>query len=114
MKKIILFFSVILISFPLLAGKITIEKNESLIRNDLFDEKRARAEEYKLNEDKRNAENSVWSSSIDPSCGLLKNHYLLYFCVANGGYYKGDKSGNSPQYRELSASEVEKIHNTKD
>jgi hypothetical protein len=103
-----------LLSFPVLAGNITIEKNDSLIRNDVFDGKRARAEEYKLREDERNANNHRWSSSIDPSCGLLKNRYLLYFCASNGRYYKGYETGSYPQYRELSTTEIKKIRNTKD
>jgi hypothetical protein len=114
MKRILMFTLSSVLSLSANAGNITIEKNDSLIRNDIFDEKRVRAEEYKLNEEERNAQNSRWSSSIDPSCGLLKNRYLLYFCASNGRYYKGYESGNRPQYRELSTSEVKKIRNAKD
>ena len=114
MKAIIFFFLTILLSLPVLAGKITIEKSDSLIRNDVFDEKRARAEEYKLREAERNENNHRWSSQIDPSCGLLKNRYLVYFCATNGRYYKGYESGSQPQYRELSTQEVKKLRREKD
>jgi hypothetical protein len=114
MKTVLFLIISSLLSFPLLAGNITIEKNDSLIRNDVFDQKRVRAEEYKLREDERNVNNHRWSSSIDPSCGLLKHRDLIYFCAANGRYYKGYETGNRPQYRELSTPEVKKIRNTKD
>ncbi len=111
MKAIVFFVFASLFSFTLSAGKVSIETSASLIRNDLFDEKRERAEEYKRLENQRNSHNSAWSSSIDPSCGLLKKSYLLYFCVSNGRYYKGYESGNYPQYRELSTSEVKQLPN---
>ncbi len=114
MKSILIFTLASLLSLPLIAGKITIEKSDSLIRNDVFDEKRARAEEYKRLEAERNGNNRGWSSQIDPSCGLLKNRYLIYFCASNGRYYKGYEPGNQAEYRELSTQEVKKIRNTKD
>ena len=77
MKAILFFTLSSLLSASLFAGKVTIEKSDSLIRNDVFDEKRERAEEYKLREADRNDNNHRWSSQIDPSCGLLKNRYLL-------------------------------------
>lgn len=103
-----------LLSFPLFAGKITIEKSDSVIRNDIFDGKRERAEDYKRREAERNANNERWSSQIPLSCGLLKDNYLIYFCATNGRYYKGYESGNKPEYRELSSQEVKKIQNAKD
>lgn len=112
MKAFLLLALFSLVPCSVLAGKINIEKNDSLIRNDVFDEKRERAEEYKRREKERYSNNHRWSSSIDPSCGLLKNSYLLYFCVSNGRYYKGYESGNHPQYRELSTSEVKELPNT--
>ncbi|WP_022940486.1 hypothetical protein [Psychromonas hadalis] len=114
MQRILFIILVSLFSFSVFAGKITIEKSDSLIRNDVFDEKRERAEEYKRREAERNAENYRWSSSINPSCVLLKNRYLLYFCTSNGRYYKGDESNNRPQYRELSTQEVKKLRREKD
>ena len=114
MKAILFFTLSSLLSASLFAGKVTIEKSDSLIRNDVFDEKRERAEEYKLREAARNDNNHRWSSQIDPSCGLLKNRYLIYFCASNGRYYKGYKTSNKSEYRELSSSEVKEIRNTKD
>ena len=113
MKVFIMFILSSLLSLSLSAGKITIEKSDSLIRNDIFDEKRARAEEYKLREAERNENNRYWSSEINPSCGLLKNRYLIYFCASNRRYYKGYESTDKQKYRELSTSEVKKLRNEK-
>jgi hypothetical protein len=114
MTKMLFILFTGLLSCSVMAGKITIEKSDSLIRNDIFDEKRARAEEYKQREAERTANNQYWSEQIDPSCGLLKDRYLIYFCATNGRYFKGYESGNKKQYRELSTSEVKKIRAEKD
>lgn len=103
-----------LISLTVMAGSVTIEKSDSLIRNDLFDKKRERAEDYKLREAQRNRKNDRWSSTIDPSCGLLKNRYLIYFCASNGRYYKAYESDHKREYRELSTSEVKNLGKGKD
>lgn len=103
-----------LLSFPLFAGNISIEKSDSLIRNDVFDEKRERAEDYQRREAERTENNNHWSTQINPSCGLLKNRYLVYFCASNGRYYKGYDLSSKPEYRELSASEVKKLRHSKD
>jgi len=47
--RIFICLSVVL-SFSIGAGTITIEKNDSVIRNELFNEKRERAEAYKGHE----------------------------------------------------------------
>ena len=57
MKSIAFLFFAALLSMGASAGKVTIEKSDSLIRNDLFDEKKDRAEEYKLREAERNENN---------------------------------------------------------
>ena len=114
MKVVLFIILTSLLVFPLYAGEITIEKSDSLIRNDVFDDKRARAEEYKQREAERNANNGYWSSSLDPSCALLRNRYFVYFCASNGRYYKGYEPESQPQYRELSTSEVKKLRNSKD
>jgi hypothetical protein len=114
MKRIIVIFISSLIGCSVLAGDISIEKSDSLIRNDLFDEKRVRAEEYKQYESERKVNNHYWISQIDPSCGLLRDRYLIYFCAANSRYYKGYESGNGLQYRQLSDFEVKKIANEND
>ncbi|GLS92500.1 hypothetical protein GCM10007916_35720 [Psychromonas marina] len=108
-KKIIALLNIV-VSFSLYAGEITIEKNDSLIRNELFDQKRTRAEQYKQDERERNTSNEYWITQIDPSCGLLKNNQLIYYCAVNGRYYKDEKTTNKRQYRELSTAEVKKIH----
>ena len=109
----LLFCLSVLFSLSVSAGKITIEKSDSLIRNDLFDAKRERAQEYKVREEERKRSNEYWSSSIDPSCALLRNHYLIYRC-ANGFYYKGYERGNRKEYRELSNPELKKLLKRKD
>lgn len=114
MQRTLFIILLSLLSFSAVAGKITIETNDSLIRNDVFNEKRQRAEEYKQQELERNENNRYWSSSIDPSCGLLKNYYLLYFCASSGRYYKGYESDGKPQYRELSTREIKKLRSGKD
>lgn len=113
-KKIFALLNLLIISISLQAGTVTIEKSDSLIRNDLFDEKRVRAEEYKQYEFERKSNNHDWTSQIDPSCGLLKNRYLIYFCASNSRYYKGYESGNKLQYRQLSGLEAKKIANEND
>ncbi|MFT6986403.1 MAG: hypothetical protein ACJAT7_002238 [Psychromonas sp.] len=100
----------IMLSFPAEAGKVTIEKSDSLMRNDLFDEKRERAEEYKRREAERNVNNRAWSHRLVPECVLLKKHYLIYLCT-DGHYYKGYELENRPEYRELSAEEVKLLQN---
>jgi len=114
MKRIIVIFISSLIGCSVLAGNITIEKSDSLIRNDIFDEKRVRAEEYKQYESERKTNNHYWTSQIDPSCGLIKNRYHIYFCASNSRYYKGYESGNKLQYRQLSDLEAKKIANEND
>lgn len=113
-KELMTLIPAIAFSALLQAGAVTIEKSDSLIRNDIFDEKRERAEDYQRRKVERNANNESWSSQIPLSCGLLKDNYLIYFCASNGRYYKGYESGNKPEYRELSSQEVKKIHNAKD
>ena len=61
-----------LFSFSASAGKITIEKSDSVIRNDLFNQKRERAEEYKRREDERKSNNEAWSYRLAPGCALLR------------------------------------------
>ena len=80
----------------------------------MFDEKRVRAAEYKQHEAGRKVNNHYWTAQIDPSCGLLEDTDLIYFCVANGRYYEVDKTTNKQQYRELSTTEVKKTHVEKD
>ena len=70
--------------------------------------------DYKLREAQRNRKNDRWSSTIDPSCGLLKNRYLIYFCASNGRYYKAYESDHKREYRELSTSEVKNLGKGKD
>lgn len=90
------------------AGAITIEKSDSLIRNDLFDAKRERAEEYRRIEAQRQYDNYQWSSQIAPTCVLLRNYYLIYRC-AGGRFYKGYEQDPYRQYRQLSDVEVKQM-----
>lgn len=108
-QKILILILLFLVSGTIFAGKVTIEKSSSVIRNDLFDEKRERAEDYKRREKERNQQNEVWSSSIDPSCGLWRNTYLIYMC-GNGRYFKGYETNGNVEYRELSTAEVKKLN----
>lgn len=114
MKGIRCFLCVSILPVMLSAGPITIEKNDSLYRNELFNEKRSRAEQYNRREAARDDQHRTWSSRLDPSCALLKDHYLIYFCANNGRYYKGGDPKLSPSFRALSTSEVKKIRNEKD
>lgn len=100
-------------SFSVTAGKITIEKKDSLIRNDLFNEKRERAEEYKRREDERQFNNEAWLYRLAPECMLLRHHYLIYRCAA-GHYYKGYEIADKMQYRQLSEQEVKKLHSKRE
>lgn len=106
--KRILFILFLLTSLSALAGKVTIEKKSSLYRNDLFDQKRLRAEEYKRKEAKRNLDNERWSTRLDPSCALLRFKGLIYMC-AEGRFYQGYRNNGETKYRELSAAEIKKI-----
>ncbi len=99
-------------SLAALAGKVTIEKSSSLYRNDLFDKKRRRAEQYQRKEAKRNLDNEQWSTGIDPSCGLWRSAELIYMC-AKGRYYQGYKNNGQTKYRELSKDEVKELKNRK-
>jgi len=105
----VLIFLVALCSFPTLAGKITIEKKDSVIRNDLFEQKRARAEAYQHSEENRRRNNEIWSYRLAPECVLLRHYYLIYRCAA-GQYYKGYQTPDKMQYRQLSEQEVKKLH----
>ncbi|MCK5818993.1 MAG: hypothetical protein KAH18_07005 [Psychromonas sp.] len=98
----------LLTSYCALAGKVTIEKRSSLIRNDLFDQKRARVQEYRRIEADRNRYNEQWSMRIDPSCGLWRNAYLVYMCN-DGRYYKGYTIDGNTQYRQLSTVEIKEL-----
>jgi|GEM_PF-3081153 len=100
----------IMLSFPADAGQVTIEKRDSLIRNDLFEQKRERALEYKRREEERNANNLAWSYRLASECVLLKRHYLIYLC-ADGHYFKGYELENRSEYRKLSDQEVKLLQN---
>lgn len=100
----------IMLSFPAGAGQVTIDKRESLIRNDLFEEKRARALEYQRREEERNVNNRAWSYRLAPECLLLEKHYLIYRCT-DGRYFKGYELENRSEYRELSPEEVMQLQN---
>jgi hypothetical protein len=103
----------VFLSFNLFAGKVTIEKKETLIRNELFDAKRARAKEYREREALRRDNNEEWSTGLNASCGLWRNRYLVYLC-ANNRYYKGYEVNDHIEYRELSKNEVKQLkHNEK-
>lgn len=106
--KILMTAFLVFTSSCVFAGKVTIEKGNSLIRNDLFDAKRERAEEYKRREKERDRNNSEWSESLDPSCGLWRNTYLIYMC-GNGRYYKGYETNEQIEYRELSSREIQAL-----
>ncbi|HIP75635.1 MAG TPA: hypothetical protein EYH12_00445 [Psychromonas hadalis] len=77
----LLIIGFILLSFNVSAGKVTIEKRDSLIRNDLFEAKRERAKEYKEREKELRDRNEEWSTNLDASCGLWKNQSLIYVPV---------------------------------
>ncbi len=108
------FFKVSLLSITLLlpvlsvAGEITIEKKSSLIRNDIFDQKRQRAQEYQAREKLRKEYNQHWSYRLPPECGLLPQYYLIYLC-ANGRYFKGYDVPSGLQYRQLHPDEVKQL-----
>ncbi len=72
MTRIIALLVTLIFSLPVNAGKITIEKSDSLIRNELFDAKRERAEEYKRLQEQRRINNRYWSDYLSPQCFLLK------------------------------------------
>ena len=106
--KLILMLLTVFLCGSAFAGKVSIIKSSSLIQNDLFDAKRARAKEYKQREKERNQNNSEWSTNIDPSCGLWRNTYLVYMC-GNGRYYKGYETNEQIEYRELSTREIKEL-----
>lgn len=106
--RILIFLSVLL-SFSANAGKITVEKGDSLIRNELFDEKWERAAEYKRREDERKLNNEAWLYRLAPECALLRAHYLIYRC-SDGEYYKAYEAQDGLHYRKLSEKEVKKLH----
>lgn len=108
MHKRLLFGLAILFSFSATAGKVTIEKSDSLIRNDLFQQKQIRAEQYKLRENERKKHNEIWLESLEGGCGLLTNAYLLYSC-ADGRYFQGEQQGDKLRYRPLSKQQVNKL-----
>lgn len=109
--RLLLIFTVVL-SFTAIAGDITIDKRDSAIRNDIFDDKRQRAEEYKENERQREINNQAWSYELPLGCGLFRRQYLTYSC-ADGRYFRGEESGARRQYRELSRSEIEVLNRKK-
>jgi len=90
------------------AGQITVEKNDSVILNELFNQKRHRAEEYLRHEEQRKADSENWSYRLVPECLLLTGHYLIYSC-ADGDYYKAYEAPHGLQYRRLSEEELKKL-----
>lgn len=108
MRQRLLFASAILFSFSLTAGEVTIEKSDSLIRNDLFQQKRIRGEEYKQQEQQRRRDNQAWSESLAPSCVLFAAHYLIYSCV-DGSFFQAEQGEDKLRYRPLSKQQVNKL-----
>lgn len=106
-KRIFVGVTLLSINLYSYAGTITIEKSDSLIRNDVFDAKRERAEEYRRLEAQRQYNNWQWSTQIPPGCILLRNYYLIYRC--SGGFYKGYQQNSGYQYRQMSAQEVQQM-----
>lgn len=107
-KTIIVGLTALSINMLCNAGTITIQKSDSVIRNDVFDAKRVRAEEYRRMEAQRQYNNLQWSTQIPPSCMLLRNHYLIYRC-SGGLFYKGYEQNSGYQYRQMSAEEVQQM-----
>ncbi|WP_354623451.1 hypothetical protein [Psychromonas sp. MME2] len=99
----------LVLSLSCIAGEITIDKRDSVIRNDIFDAKRERAAEYKRNEEQRRINNQVWFYELPLGCAFFKRAYLIYRCT-DGRYLRGDDLNNKPRYRQLSPAEVETIN----
>ena len=64
-----------LISLTVMAGSVTIEKSDSLIRNDLFDKKRERASEKETLSGNNNVHNGgpgqARSAVLEPELGVV-------------------------------------------
>ncbi|MDA7746641.1 hypothetical protein N8878_04835 [Psychromonas sp.] len=94
------------------AGEITIETNDSLFRNDLFDEKRERAEEYKRSEQERDMNNQQWYNVLPVGCVLYQSQYFIYRCN-QGQFYKGYNTESENKYRKLSETEISSLEKPK-
>lgn len=91
--KLLILLILLLNSFFVTSGEITIEKKSVIIRNDLFKEKQNRAEEYKHIEYYRALSNQLWLYRIPIDCGYLGGRYLFYGC--NIGLFYKDHNINS-------------------
>lgn len=91
------------------AGEITIETKDSIIRNDVFDEKRERADEYKRLEQERDIRNQNWFYTLPVGCGLYRHHASIYRC-GSGQFYKGVDDVNAGiKYRQLDQEESSQL-----
>jgi hypothetical protein len=87
------------------AGEVTINKQSSLINNQLFDQKRVRAEEYKQLEAERALNNQHWLDELPMNCFIYAEQYLTYEC-ANGLFYKGYDINNQVKYQRLNNDQI--------
>jgi len=94
-----------LLSFNVFAGDVTITKSDQLINNQLFDQKKIRALEYKRLEELRELDNLQWFNTLPVACLLYQNKYLVYQC-GKQIFYKGYELGNDIKYRKLNKKEI--------
>lgn len=87
------------------AGEVTINKQSSLINNQLFDEKRIRAAEYKQLEAERALNNQNWLEELPINCFIYAEQYLTYKC-GNGLFYKGYDINSQVKYQRLNNDEI--------
>jgi hypothetical protein len=87
------------------AGEVTINKQSSLINNQLFDQKRVRAAEYKQLEAERDLRNQNWLEELPTNCFIYAEQYLTYEC-GNGLFYKGYDINNQIIYQRLNHDQI--------
>ena len=90
------------------AGEVTINKQSSLINNQLFDQKRVRAAEYKKLEAERALSNQNWLEELPINCLIYAEQYLTYEC-GNGLFYKGYDINNQVKYQRLNNDEISRL-----
>ena len=110
LSKYKLIAMMILSSFSLniFAGEVSITQSNTLINNQVFEQKEIRALEYKQREEQRVLDNFQWIYSLPSVCLLYQKQYLIYRC-GKILFYRGYEFNGFIKYRLLTKNETLKL-----
>ena len=107
--KIMLISILSVMSFNLVyAGEIRVERRDAVYNNDVFDDKRVRAEEYNRAEVERAYNNSHWYYMLPIGCVEYAGMNLIYRC-GDGLFYRGYNRDDGLEYQQLNQTQLNNL-----